>query len=66
MNSLISGGDGFKYTIDVSDANLGEYLPNVIDSLKTAFANIGQYNHSINPWLASLFHSPNGNESSNS
>ena len=46
MNTLISGGDGFKYTIDVSDANLGEYLPNVIDSLKTAFANIGQYIHS--------------------
>jgi hypothetical protein len=46
MNTLISGGDGFKYTIDVSDANLGEYLPHVIDSLKTAFANIGQYIHS--------------------
>jgi predicted nicotinamide N-methyase len=46
MNTLISGGDGFKYTIDVSDANLGEYLSNVIDSLKTAFANIGQYIHS--------------------
>jgi hypothetical protein len=46
INTLISGGDSFKYTIDVSDANLGEYLPHVIDSLKTAFANIGQYIHS--------------------
>lgn len=46
INTLISGGNSFKYTIDVSDANLGEYLPNVIDSLKTAFANIGQYIHS--------------------
>ena len=45
-NSLISGGDGLKYTIDLSQANLGDYLPNVISSLKTAFENIGQYIHS--------------------
>ena len=45
-HSLISGGNGFKYTIDLSQANLGDYLPNVINSLKTAFENIGQYIHS--------------------
>jgi hypothetical protein len=42
-NLLISGGDGLKYTIDLEDANLGDYLPDVIHSLKTALDNIGRY-----------------------
>ena len=45
-NLRISGGDGLKYTIDLEHANLGDYLPNVIHSLKTALDNIGQYIHS--------------------
>ena len=45
-NTLILGGDGFKYTLDLSQANLGDYLPNVVDSLKKALENIGQYIHS--------------------
>ena len=42
-NVLLSGGTNFKYTIDFSDANLGDYLPDVKANLQKALDNIGQY-----------------------
>ena len=42
-SSLIAGGTNFKYTIDFSDANLGDYLPDVKANLKKALDNIGQF-----------------------
>lgn len=45
-DTLISGGSQFKYTMDMSQANLGDYLPSVVESLKSAFENLGRYIHS--------------------
>lgn len=42
-SSLISGGKNFKYSIDLSQSNLGNYTLSVIDNLKKALENIGQY-----------------------
>ncbi len=37
------GGTNFQYTVDLSQADLGNYLEDVKGSLKTALENIGQY-----------------------
>ena len=42
-STLVSGGTNFKYTIDFSDASLGDYLPDVKTNLQKALDNIGQY-----------------------
>ena len=42
-STSISGGTNFKYAIDFSDANLGDYLPDVKANLQKALDNIGQY-----------------------
>lgn len=42
-STLVSGGTNFKYTIDFSDASLGDYLPDVKANLQKALDNIGQY-----------------------
>lgn len=42
-STLVSGGTNFKYTIDFSDASLGDYLPDVKVNLQKALDNIGQY-----------------------
>jgi len=42
-SSLISGGKNFKYSIDLSQSDLGNYTLSVVDNLKKAFDNIGQY-----------------------
>ncbi|MDD5227346.1 MAG: hypothetical protein PHN45_07190 [Methylococcales bacterium] len=39
----ISGGTNFKYTVDFSQADLGDNLANVEANVKTALDNIGQY-----------------------
>lgn len=41
--TIISGGTNFKYTVDLSQANLGDNLANVEANVKTALDNIGQY-----------------------
>ncbi|MDD2863830.1 MAG: hypothetical protein PHC99_03810 [Methylococcales bacterium] len=38
-----SGGTNFKYTVDLSGADLGDNLQNVAANFKTALDNIGQY-----------------------
>lgn len=40
---IISGGTSFKYSVDFSEADLGDYLPDVQANIKTALENIGQY-----------------------
>ncbi len=40
---IISGGSNFKYSVDFSDANLGDFLPSVQANIKTALENIGKY-----------------------
>lgn len=42
-STSMSGGTNFKYAVDLSEADLGDYLPNVKANLKTALENIGQY-----------------------
>ena len=42
-STLVSGGTNFKYSIDFSDASLGDYLPDVKANLQKALDNIGQY-----------------------
>ena len=42
-STLVSGGTNFKYTIDFSDSNLGDYFPDVKANLQKALDNIGQY-----------------------
>jgi hypothetical protein len=42
-STLMSGGTSFRYTVDLSEADLGDYLPSVKANLKTALDNIGKY-----------------------
>ncbi|MCX7077409.1 MAG: hypothetical protein NTZ45_11750 [Methylococcales bacterium] len=42
-STFVSGGTNFKYTIDFSDASLGDSLPDVKANLQKALDNIGQY-----------------------
>ncbi len=41
--TIISGGTNFKYTVDLSQADLGDNLAKVEANVKTALDNIGQY-----------------------
>lgn len=40
---FLVGGTNFKYTVDFSEAELGDYFVEVKTSLKTALENIGEY-----------------------
>lgn len=40
---VISGGTNFKYSVDFSEANLGNFLPDVQANIITALENIGKY-----------------------
>ncbi len=51
----ISGGTNFKYTVDFSEAELGDYLPDVRANIKTALENIGQYVSSTVPFDVKIF-----------
>ncbi len=42
-DNLVSGGTNFKYTIDFSEANLGDNLAAIKENIKNALDNIGQY-----------------------
>ena len=42
-DTSMSGGTNFRYTVDLSEADLGDYLPSVKANLKTALDNIGKY-----------------------
>jgi hypothetical protein len=42
-STLMSGGTNFRYTVDLNEADLGDYLPSVKANLKTALDNIGKY-----------------------
>lgn len=39
----VSGGTNFHYNVDLSEADLGDYLPQVRENIKTALDNIGKY-----------------------
>lgn len=39
----ISGGSNLRYNIDLSEADLGDYLPQVRANIQTALDNIGKY-----------------------
>jgi hypothetical protein len=41
--TTVSGGTNLKYKIDLSEADLGDYLPQVSVSIKNAIENIGKY-----------------------
>lgn len=41
--TIISGGTNFKYSVDLSQADLGDNLAKVEANVKTALDNIGQY-----------------------
>jgi hypothetical protein len=41
--NIISGGTNFKYIIDLNQANLGDAKSGVVEDLKKALDNIGQY-----------------------
>lgn len=41
--TTISGGTNLKYNIDLSAADLGDYLPQVAANIQTALENIGKY-----------------------
>jgi hypothetical protein len=41
--TTISGGTNLKYNIDLSEADLGDYLPQVAANIQTAIENIGRY-----------------------
>jgi hypothetical protein len=41
--TTISGGTNLPYSVDFSKANLGSYLVNVQENVKTALENIGKY-----------------------
>lgn len=41
--TTISGGTNLKYNIDLSEADLGDYLPQVTQNIQTAIESIGKY-----------------------